>query len=75
MSKIALITGATAGIGKATAELFAKNGIDLILCGRRKERLDELRQTLGESVKVTTLSFDVRNREAVFAAIDSLPDH
>ncbi len=75
MSKIALITGATAGIGKATAELFAKNGIDLILCGRRKERLDELRQTLGESVKVTTLSFDVRNREAVFSAIDSLPEH
>ncbi|MEZ4744871.1 MAG: SDR family NAD(P)-dependent oxidoreductase [Calditrichia bacterium] len=75
MSKIALITGATAGIGKATAELFAKNGIDLILCGRRKERLDELQQTLGESVKVTTLSFDVRNREAVFSAIDSLPEH
>lgn len=75
MSKIALITGATAGIGKATAELFAKNGIDLILCGRRKERLDELRQTLGESVKVTTLSFDVRDREAVFSAIDSLPEH
>ena len=75
MSKIALITGATAGIGKATAELFAKNGINLILCGRRKERLDELRQTLGESVKVTTLSFDVRNREAVFSAIDSLPEH
>lgn len=75
MSKIALITGATAGIGKATAELFAKNGVDLILCGRRKERLDELRQTLGESVKVTTLSFDVRDREAVFSAIDSLPEH
>ncbi|MFC4220801.1 SDR family NAD(P)-dependent oxidoreductase [Flagellimonas marina] len=71
--KIALITGATSGIGKATAEIFAKQGINLVLCGRRKERLDELKATLGKTVKVETLSFDVRDREAVFASIESLP--
>lgn len=74
MGKTALITGATSGIGKATAELFAKNGIHLILCGRRQERLEELETELGAKTKVLTLSFDIRNREAVAKAIDSLPD-
>ncbi|MEH0155269.1 SDR family NAD(P)-dependent oxidoreductase [Limibacter armeniacum] len=74
MSKIALITGATSGIGKATAEIFADNGIDLILCGRRKDRLDELSEKLGKKVKVHTASFDVRDKEAVFAAIENLPE-
>lgn len=69
----ALITGATSGIGMATAELFAKNGIHLILCGRRQERLDELEKTLGEHTKVYTLNFDVRDRDAVKNAIDSIP--
>lgn len=74
MSKIALITGATSGIGKATAELFAENGIHLILCGRRKDRLAELEKELGLKTKVVTLNFDIRDREAVAKAIESLPD-
>ena len=73
MKKIALITGATSGIGKATAELFADNAIDLVLCGRRQERLDALEAELGKRVKVCTLAFDVRDRTAVFDAISSLP--
>jgi NADP-dependent 3-hydroxy acid dehydrogenase YdfG len=74
MSRIALITGATSGIGKATAEIFANAGIDLILCGRRKDRLDEVAEILGSKVKVTTLIFDVRDKGAVLAMIGSLPD-
>ncbi len=71
---IALITGATAGFGKATAELFAANGWNLILCGRRKVRLDVLERQLKEKFKieVTTLSFDVRNNDEVKKAIASL---
>ncbi len=74
MNKTALITGATSGIGKATAELFAEHGIHLILCGRRQKRLDELRATLGTKTKIHTLNFDVRDKAAVAHAIDSLPD-
>jgi len=73
MKKTALITGATSGIGKATAEVFADNAIDLVLCGRRQDRLDALQQQLGKKVKVHTLGFDIRNRTAVFDAISSLP--
>lgn len=73
MTKTALITGATSGIGRATASLFAANGIMLILCGRRQDRLEALRSELGEQTEVHTLNFDVRDREAVFAAIESLP--
>ncbi|HWV30372.1 MAG TPA: SDR family NAD(P)-dependent oxidoreductase [Dyadobacter sp.] len=75
MSRIAFITGATSGIGKATAEAFAGVGIDLILCGRRQERLDEVAAELSSKVKVTTLVFDVRDKGAVFAAVGSLPDN
>lgn len=74
MSRIAFITGATSGIGKATAEAFAGVGIDLILCGRRQERLDEVAAGLSSKVKVTTLIFDVRDKGAVLAAVGSLPD-
>lgn len=74
MKKIALITGATAGIGKATAEAFAQIDIDLILCGRRKDRLAQLQESLGKRVAVTTLAFDVRDRDAVLTAIDSLSE-
>jgi len=74
MSRIALITGATSGIGKATAEVFAHAGIDLILCGRRQEKLDEISGNLSAKVRVTTLVFDVRDKGAVLAMIGSLPD-
>ncbi|MGB3142766.1 MAG: SDR family NAD(P)-dependent oxidoreductase [Maribacter sp.] len=74
MKKTAFITGATSGIGKATAELFAKNNIDLVLCGRRQERLDTLKNELGKLVNVHTLSFDIRNKKSVNEAIESLPE-
>lgn len=74
MNKTALITGATSGIGKATAEEFAKHGIKLILCGRRQKRLDALKQSLGAYTNVHTLNFDVRNSEATLNAIQSLPE-
>ncbi len=69
---LAFITGATSGIGLATAHIFAENNIDLILCGRRTERLQELEKELSQKVKVTILSFDVRSREEVQKAVDSL---
>ena len=73
--KTALITGATSGIGRATAYEFAKHNIDLILCGRRKDRLDSIKNELGSQVNIHTLAFDVRNKDEVFKAIDSLPDN
>lgn len=67
-----MITGATSGIGEATARLLAKNKYNLILCGRRQEKLDTLKAELVAMTKVTTLSFDVREKEAVKKAINSL---
>lgn len=75
MTKTALITGATSGIGKATAFEFAKQGINLILCGRRLERLQTIQKNLEKLTKVHILNFDVRDKEATFKAIESLPDH
>lgn len=72
-NRIALITGATSGIGKATAILFAVEGINLILCGRRQDRLEALQKELAKQTKVTTLNFDVRDKDKVFEAIASLP--
>ena len=69
--KTILITGASSGIGKATAELFAKRGERLILCGRRQERLEQLKGKFDTETHL--LNFDVRNRKAVFDAINSLP--
>lgn len=71
--QIALITGASSGIGKATAEVFAEQGIDLIVCGRRRERLEELENTLGTKVRIHKLVFDVSDREAVLSNIQALP--
>ncbi|QKZ15277.1 SDR family NAD(P)-dependent oxidoreductase [Spirosoma sp. KUDC1026] len=71
---IALITGATSGIGRATAEAFADLEYRLILCGRRQERLDELKDQLTAKTDVMTLTFDVRYWDEVDEAIDSLPD-
>ena len=73
--KTALITGATSGIGKATAELFAKNGLRIILCGRRKEVLEEIKTQLSSVTEVYTLNFDQRNFNEVKTAINSLPEN
>ncbi len=72
-TKTALVTGATSGIGQAIARLLSKNNCRLVLCGRRQERLDELTRELSAHTECHTLNFDVRDREAVFAAINSLP--
>lgn len=72
-NKIALITGATSGIGRATAKLFAENGVKLILCGRRQERLDALKDELSEKTGILTLNFDVRNKAEVFEKLQNLP--
>lgn len=72
-TRIALITGATSGIGEATARLLAKNNFSLILCGRRKDRLDILSKELSHFARVTVLTFDVRDRAAVAKAWASLP--
>lgn len=73
MKKTAFITGATSGIGKSTAILFALKGINLVLCGRREERLEALRKELSKEVDVHILNFDVRDKEAVMEAVESLP--
>lgn len=72
--KITLVTGATAGIGLACAEEFAANGSDVILIGRRKERLDEISHRIEKTYNVEAISIqcDVRNRDEVNKAIDSL---
>jgi len=74
MKTTAFITGATSGIGKATAEIFAKNNIKLVLCGRRAERLEKLQTALSKLTEVTTLQFDVSKREEVEIAIKSIPE-
>jgi len=72
-TKTALITGASSGIGMATAKIFARNGINLILCGRRQERLDTLKNELNSLCNIHILNFDVRNKKDVFLKIKSLP--
>lgn len=72
--KTVLITGATSGIGKATAELLAKNNFKLILCGRREERLADLQKTLAVFTDVAVLTFDVRDKKAVSGQMAMLPD-
>ena len=73
--KIALITGATSGIGEGCAKKFAKGGYDVILTGRNAAKLDELKALLSaDGTEVLTLCFDVRNREAAKQALDSMPE-
>ncbi len=71
--RIALITGATSGIGEAIARLFAENNFKLILCGRRKDRLDKIALELSATTEVTILSFDVSNQEQTAHSIGALP--
>jgi NADP-dependent 3-hydroxy acid dehydrogenase YdfG len=75
MDKIILITGATSGIGRSSAYVFAKNGYNLIITGRREDKLNEISEELTSKfgVKVLPLSFDIRDNEAVKTAIQSLP--
>ena len=74
MTKIALVTGATSGIGRATARILAKNKYKIILCGRREDRLALLEKELSEFTEIHALVFDVRDKKAVFEKINSLPE-
>lgn len=67
-----LITGATSGFGTACARLLHKNGARIIICGRRKERLEQLSRELGNG-RVTTLSFDIQDEQSIKQAIATLP--
>lgn len=69
-----LLTGATSGIGEATANLLAKNNCNLIICGRRKDRLDNLQKKLSSHTEIQTLTFDVRDKGEVKTALTSLPE-
>lgn len=75
MNKIVFITGATSGIGKACAQKFAAEKYNVIITGRRKERLDSLKTELESEhgILVLPLCFDVQHKETVFAAINNLP--
>lgn len=73
MKKTAFITGATSGIGRATAQLLGQNGFRIIASGRRQERLDELKNELKRVTEIHTLNFDVSDRKAVEDAIKNLP--
>jgi len=72
--KTIFITGATSGIGKATAILLAKQKNRIVLCGRNKTVLEELKSELSKETEIFTLSFDVRNSDEVSEAINSLPE-
>jgi NADP-dependent 3-hydroxy acid dehydrogenase YdfG len=75
MKKIVFVTGATSGFGEACAHKFAANGYNLILNGRRVERLESLQKALAEGYGATALllPFDVQDRTGVFNAIEKLP--
>lgn len=76
MKKTVLVTGATSGFGKAIAEKFAAAGNDIIITGRRAERLQLLKQSLeaNNGIRCLALTFDIRDREACFAAIGQLSE-
>ncbi|MBR8534177.1 SDR family oxidoreductase [Carboxylicivirga sediminis] len=74
MKKIAMVTGATSGIGKATAKKLAQSGYNLIITGRRNDRLQELKDNLkNHATEVETLCFDIRETIAIENAIKQLP--
>lgn len=77
MKKIICITGASAGFGKATAELFAKNGHDLIIAARRKDKINSFAKELIHKYKINVLpiELDVRNKSAVKNAFKILPEN
>lgn len=76
MSQIIFITGATSGFGKASAEIFASHGYDLIVNGRRTDRLNELCESLEKrfNIAVLTSPFDVQNQQEVFNAVERIPE-
>ena len=75
LNKTVLITGATSGIGRSAVYLLAEHGANIIIAGRRKERLDEAAGELNKSgVKVYTMQLDVRNYDDVEKAVSELPD-
>ncbi|MEO7561853.1 MAG: SDR family NAD(P)-dependent oxidoreductase, partial [Ferruginibacter sp.] len=76
MNKIILISGATSGIGEACATKFAAEKFDLVLTGRRAEKLKTLKKSLEKihNIEVMTLCFDVQNKIETFEAVNNLPD-
>jgi len=76
MNKIVFVTGKISGIGQAIAYKFAENKDDIIITGRRKEKLEEIKTDIEKKFnnKVLTLNFDIRNNKEVTDAIESLPE-
>jgi 3-hydroxy acid dehydrogenase / malonic semialdehyde reductase len=76
MNKIVMVTGATSGFGKAIAVIFAKHGYNIIITGRRKDRLDAFeKELLGYGkISVLPLNFDVRNQKKVASVVEALPE-
>jgi NADP-dependent 3-hydroxy acid dehydrogenase YdfG len=76
MKKTVFITGATSGFGAACAHIFAENNYDLILNGRRIERLNKLQQILKDKYNTSSqiLAFDIQDQQSVFNAINNLPE-
>lgn len=76
MQKTAFITGATSGFGEAIARVFAKQNYNLIILGRRRERLQNLKNELeNENVKIHIINADIRDKEAIFEAVKNLPQN
>ena len=75
MSRIVFITGATSGFGEASAQKFASEGYDVIITGRREERLNTLKKALesAHKVRVLALAFDVQDKKGVFEQVEALP--